>query len=151
MFAADARAHVARIAPTLSGAGGWMPLWLGTLAALPALAGGVPVQGQFEGSLAYVSPCPGESSEPPVLRGRVVDGRISGRLPRGHSFDWLVSPDGHFSGEAVLRPHALGTKMQTYQGRVMDGTVEINVTFAVPGVRQTECRATARLPLKPLE
>ncbi|GAB4184386.1 MAG: hypothetical protein OHK0024_24560 [Thalassobaculales bacterium] len=112
-------------------------LWAGGLAA---------AEGRFSGTLSYVGNCDAEA--PPPFSGTVANGRISGRAARGRPFDWPVAADGSFGGEMELRQHARGMKIQRYRGRVVDGHVEVEVYFGVPGQPRTECTARSRLPLQ---
>lgn len=104
-------------------------------------------KGSFSGSLTFSPPCPNESGAP-RFSGTVGNGRISGRAARGQSFDWALSADGRFSGEMPLRSHNLGTKVQRYKGKVSNGVVEVAATFVVPGHKDTQCTASARIPLR---
>ena len=82
-----------------------------------------------------------------MISGEIKDGQVQMKVMKGKTLDMKISEDGEFEGEAFLRSHKRGDKMQSYEGRVSDGKVTINATFGVPGYSQTRCTADGELPL----
>lgn len=102
-----------------------------------------PQAGAFGGALTYTRPCSSDAGEPPFA-GRIEQNRIVIRAARGLRINVELDADGRFAVEGVLRSHTLGTKMQSYVGRVAEGFVLVDARFVVPGYPQTECVATGR-------
>lgn len=75
--------------------------------------------------------------------GRVQDGRISGMAAEGHNFDWVLAPDGSFSGQLRLKAHPDTGAMivQFIEGRVEDDRLVMDIRFGVPGDPETNCQA----------
>ena len=107
---------------------------------------GAATAGTFSGTLTYTRPCPSEEGSP-IFAGRIEQERIFIRAARGLRTAAPLDAEGRFAAEGVLRAHALGTKMQSYTGRVADGVVAVEARFVVPGYLQTECVATGRFPV----
>jgi hypothetical protein len=102
--------------------------------------------GTFSGTLTFTRHCPNEGGSP-IFAGRVEQERIFIRAARGLRTNAPLDAEGRFAAEGVLRAHELGTKMQSYTGRVADGVVAVEARFVVPGYPQTECVATGRFPV----
>jgi len=100
--------------------------------------------GSFSGELTPDGCRPGP---PYMISGNIKDGRVKLVVMKGKSLDVIISKDGEFEGEAFLRPHKRGDKMQSYEGKVRGDKVIINATFGVPGYSQTECTAEGDMPL----
>ncbi len=102
----------------------------------------------FNGSFSGELKTKGCRPRPPyIISGDIRDGQVQMRVMMGKTLDMKISEDGEFEGEAFLRKHKRGDKIQTYEGRVRDGKVTINATFGVPGYSKTRCTADGEMPL----
>jgi|GEM_PF-1852727 len=101
--------------------------------------------GTFSGT---VQPNGCRSSEAVPIRGNILDGKVHLSLVKNQTISVPLSENGSFKGEAFLRPHAKGKKMQSYTGQILDGEVTINAWYGVHGASSTYCTAYGKLVIK---
>ncbi len=101
--------------------------------------------GTFSGT---VQPNGCRSSEAVPITGNILDGKVHLSLVKNQTISVPLSETGSFKGEAFLRTHARGKKMQSYTGQILDGEVTINAWYGVHGASSTYCTALGKLAIK---
>ncbi len=99
----------------------------------------------FDGKISQIG-C--RSSSPLYLSGYIQDGMVHMSLPYNQTLKVALSQSGSFEGEAFLRAHAKGKKMQSYKGQILDGKLELKGWFGVKGHSSTYCSAQGSIVLK---
>jgi len=102
------------------------------------------IHGSFNGQLTPEGCRPGP---PYLVSGKVIDRRVTLYVMKNEILKMTLSDANSFKGEAFLRPHRLGEKIQVYRGSIRNGKVHIDAWFGIKGFTQGSCTAKGKLTL----